>query len=328
MRSLLFILILGCIFTLLPHLLYLLLKVVSLLFNFRLSYRPFGIAALIVLLVWLLTGLYGNVFGRFQFEFIHFDYSNPRIPPSFEGYKIVQISDLHLDGWAGHEDKLSKIVDSINALRPNLICFTGDLVSLSSDEIQPFVPILKRLKASDGVISILGNHDYLPYKRGVSNKERSMAVNNIIDMERLDLGWRLLLNEHFVIRQPQGDSIAIIGCENQSSGFHPVIQRGCLDEASKGTDGMFRILLTHDPSHWRHEVVKDTDIPLTLSGHTHAMQLRLFGWTPSGWFYPECNGRYDDGEQTLYVNIGLGGTLPMRIGATPEITLITLKSAQ
>jgi hypothetical protein len=173
------------------------------------------------------------------------------------------------------------------------------------------------------VYAVLGNHDYLPYAR-IGARERNSAVAELVRMQREELGWQVLLNESDVIRRDT-DSIAILGCENQSVGAHPVIQRGDLRKTVQGVDSMFSVLLTHDPSQWRKEVLTETDIPLTLCGHTHAMQLRLFGFTPSKWIYPECDGLYSEGEQYLYVNIGLGGTMPWRIGATPEITLITLK---
>lgn len=198
-------------------------------------------------------------------------------------------------------------------------------MSFDFHELEPLADVLKAMHATDGVVSILGNHDYDPYAPGLSPRERQARVDTLAHMQRHLLGWHLLLNEHMIIRRGT-DSLAILGVENQSCGAHQVIRRGDLHRAMQGTDGMFRILLSHDPSHWRAEVLGQTDIPLTLSGHTHAMQFRILGFTPSRWVYPECDGRYDEQGQTLYVNIGLGGTLPMRIGATPEITLITLRS--
>ena len=185
------------------------------------------------------------------------------------------------------------------------------------------MPILKGIHARDGVVSVLGNHDYLPYARHLSPKERQLEVERIIHTQREQLGWKLLLNDHIIVTRA-GESLAILGCENHSVGVHQVVKRGNLAKTMNGTEGMTRILLTHDPSHWRAEVVGQTDIALTLSGHTHAMQLRILGHTPSSFLFPECDGLYEEGGQWLYVNIGLGGTLPMRIGATPEITLITL----
>ena len=318
--------IISVLLALLPHIVYLLAKLVGLVAHFRISYRPFGIGALVLVAVWVVTAIYGNVYGRFRHEVKQVQLTFSNLPTAFDGLRIVHISDLHLDGWVGHEKELQQRVDEINALHPDVICFTGDLVSLSPDELKPFVPILRQLHTNqDGhVYAVLGNHDYMPYSR-ISVRERETAVAELVCMEREELGWNVLLNESDVIRR-DSDSIAILGCENQSVGAHPVIQRGDLRKALSGNEETFCILLTHDPSQWRKEVLPDTNIPLTLSGHTHAMQLRLLGFTPSKWIYPDCDGLYSEGGRHLYVNIGLGGTLPWRIGATPEITLITLKA--
>lgn len=333
MRFLLFgIAIISVLLALLPHVVYLLAKLVGRVARFRVGYRPFGIAALVLLVAWVLTAIYGNVYGRFRHEVKQVQLTFSNLPAAFDGLRIVHISDLHLDGWVGHEKELQQRVDEVNALHPDIICFTGDLVSLSADELKPFVPILRQLGTESSLLrgdkkgavyAVLGNHDYLPYSH-ISVREQEAAVAELVRMEREELGWTVLLNESDVIRRDR-DSIAILGCENQSVGAHPVIQRGNLRKALSGNEDAFCILLTHDPSQWRKEVLPDSNIPLTLSGHTHAMQLRLLGFTPSKWIYPECDGLYSEEEQHLYVNIGLGGTLPWRIGATPEITLITLK---
>lgn len=327
------IVIISVLLALLPHIIYILAKLVGLAIHLRISYRPFGYAALVLVAVWILTAIYGNVYGRFRHEVKQVNLTFSNLPASFDGLRIVHISDLHLDGWVGHEKELQERIDEINALQPDIICFTGDLVSLSPKELKPFIPILRQLHTNSTLLqgdkmgtvyAVLGNHDYFPYAR-IGNRERNAAVTELVRMEREELGWKVLLNESDIIRRGN-DSIAILGCENQSVGAHPVIQRGDLRKALKSvSDERFSLLLTHDPSQWRKEVVPETDIPLTLSGHTHAMQLRILGLTPSKWIYPECDGLYTEGNQHLYVNIGLGGTLPWRIGATPEITLITLK---
>ena len=203
------------------------------------------------------------------------------LPESFKGYRIVHISDLHINGYEGKDNLLLSIIKEINALKPDLICFTGDLVSIDEAELTHFLPLLRQLKAKDGVISIMGNHDYMPYKRNVSNKERAMNVAELQRMEREDLGWKLLLNENTFIHRGN-DSIAIVGSENQSLGIHSIIRRGNLTKALEGTDQSFRIILTHDPTHWRGEILgkarsKD-DGTLTLSGHTHSGQFRVLGF--------------------------------------------------
>ncbi|MBQ6208300.1 MAG: metallophosphoesterase [Prevotella sp.] len=312
--------IIAVLLTLLPHIVYLLAKLAGVVAHFRVCYRPFGIAAIVLVVVWVLLAIFGNVYGRFRCEVKQVQLSFSNLPASFDGLRIVHISDLHLDGWAGHGKELQQRIDEINALHPDIICFTGDLVSLSPDEV------LRQLRTNQEghIYAVLGNHDYMPYTRFSNDREREAAVAELVNMEREELRWKLLLNESEVIRLGD-DSIAILGCENQSVGAHPVIQRGDIRKTVSGKENTFSILLTHDPSQWRKEVLVETNIPLTLSGHTHAMQFRILGFTPSKWLYPECDGLYSEGKQHLYVNIGLGGTLPWRIGATPEITFITLK---
>lgn len=313
---------------LLPHIAYIIAKVLALFFHFHVAYRPFGFTALGLAGLWLCLFAYGNLFGRYFHETKKVEIPCKGLPESFKGYRIVHISDLHINGYEGKDNLLLSIIKEIHALKPDLICFTGDLVSIDEAELTHFLPLLRQLKAKDGVISIMGNHDYMPYKRNVSNKERAMNVAELQRMEREDLGWKLLLNENTFIHRGN-DSIAIVGSENQSMGIHSIIRRGNLTKALEGTDKSFRIILTHDPTHWRGEILgkarsKD-DGTLTLSGHTHSGQFRVLGFSVARFIYKEYDGLYTEGNQHLYINIGLGGTMPMRIGATPEITLITLR---
>ena len=303
---------------------YLLVRIFTLPWHIHIAYGPFAWTAVGLLTLWGALILYGNLIGRFRSETKTWEFVHKEIPEAFDGYRIVHISDLHLDSWKGHEKQLAKQMAAVNSLKPDLICFTGDLVSMSPSEAEPFLEILRMLKAKDGIISVLGNHDYLPYSRDTQVR-REEQLKDVIRIERELLGWQLLMNENTTIRRG-GDTLAILGCENQSVGAHSVVKRGNLEKAAEGTEGMMRILLTHDPSQWRKEVLGKTDIPLTLCGHTHAMQMRIFGWTLSKYLYPECDGLYSENGQSLYVNIGLGGTAPFRIGATPEITLMTLRT--
>ena len=317
--------VIGVTLALLPHLVWLVARLAGMAGHFRVAYAPFGWTALGLVVVWTVLALYGNAFGRFRHEVKRVELSFSTLPASFDGLRIVHISDLHLDGWEGHEAELLRCVEEVNALQPDIICFTGDLISFSPEELKPFLPTLHQLRTNQGghIYAILGNHDYMPYTRSYSDSQRQQALEKLIRLERQELGWTLLLNESAVIHRA-GDSIAILGCGNQSVGAHAIVQRGDLSKTVQGVDSTFRIQLTHDPSQWRKEVVPQTDIPVTLSGHTHAMQLRMLGFTLSKWVYPECDGLYTEGSQRLYVNIGLGGTLPWRIGSTPEITLLTL----
>ena len=344
---------------LLPHLVYLIAKAISLITHHPIAYKPFGYTALGMIGVWLILFVWGYFFGRYFHEVKSVTIACKGLPKAYDGFRIVQISDLHLDGWEGHEDELLGIVNEINALKPDAIVFTGDLVSLDESELKPFIPILSKLKSPNGVVSIMGNHDYLPYNRSLSDKDRAYKISDLQRMQREELGWKLLLNDNCPVfpkgydkpnpafgtinSNPHSDLpvsesapsverteksasfVSFIGCENQSMGIHHIITRGDLKKASKGTEGHYPIILTHDPTHWRGEIVKGRP-SLTLSGHTHAGQFRVLGWSVARFIYDEYDGLYTDGDHNLYVNIGLGGTMPMRIGATPEITLITLKA--
>ena len=265
--------------------------------------------------------LYGALVGRNLFEVKEIEIPCYGLPENFDGYRIVHISDIHARSFAGRYEQLEKAADIINSLSPDMIAFTGDLITLSPDELDTTAPILGNLKAVDGVISVLGNHDYSIYGNE-SSETREVHLNNLIERERA-MGWNLLINKNIIVSRGT-DSIAIIGVENTSpSKYFP--SRGELIKASEGTEEMFRILLTHDPMHWEAEIL-GKDYPLTLSGHTHAMQMSLLGWTPSSLMFRQSRGIYSEGSQHLYVNIGLGETiLPVRIGARPEITLITLR---
>lgn len=262
---------------------------------------------------------YGTLVERNRFEVKEVVLEFDDLPESFNGYRIVHLSDIHARSFSRRAKQMQKAVDRINGTDPDLVAFTGDLITLTPDEIDPIAPSLRNLKAKDGVVSVLGNHDY-----GIYADTSGTLVDDLIAKER-DMGWILLMNEHKVLHKGL-DSIVVVGVENTSpSHFFP--SNGDLPKATEGTEGAFRIVLTHDPLHWESEILGQ-DYPLTLSGHTHSMQLSLFGWSPSSLMFKHSDGLYtsDDGNQHLYVNVGLGETIfPARIGARPEITLITLK---
>lgn len=324
-----FIIIITVAVALLPHIVFVAAKLLSLVFHFQVTYAPYGHAALNMVLLWILLFSWGHFFGRYFYQVKQVEIACDGLPSSFDGYKIVHISDLHLDGWKGHEDKLQEIIDTVNAQHADAVVFTGDIVSLSKDELKPFVAQLRQLKARDGVFSIMGNHDYMPYNRKAPQRKRDADVKELQRMEREGMGWNLLLNENTILHRG-GDSIAIVGCENQDSGVHVVVRRGDLAAALQGTDGLFHLILTHNPMHWKEEIVKNPMLKngsLTLSGHTHAGQVRILGLSVAAFIYKEYDGLYTEAMHKLYVNIGLGGTMPMRIGATPEITVIEMKKA-
>ena len=275
---------------------------------------------LVALLVPPMVIAYGSVVDRNRFEIKEVSLEYPDLPESFDGYRIIHISDLHARSYAKRTARLERAAQIINGLDADLIAFTGDLISLVPDEIDPIAASLSTLKAKDGVVSVLGNHDY-----GTYADTSGVLVDDLIAKER-EMGWELLLNEHKVLHRG-ADSIVVIGVENTSvSHFFP--SNGDLTKASEGTDGAFRIVLTHDPMHWESEILGQ-DYALTLSGHTHAMQLSIFGWSPSSLMFRHSDGLYTEDSQHLYINVGLGETLfPARIGARPEITVITLEKSK
>ena len=267
--------------------------------------------------------VFGATEGKQHFQVKEVTIESEALPRGFDGYRIVQLSDIHTGSWGNDTAPMLKAVNIINRLQPDLIVFTGDLVNNLASELDAFIPVFSQLKAKHGVYSVLGNHDYSTYIKWDTPLQQEAQLDSL-KAKQTRMGWTLLNNRHVKLHQ-QNDSIALIGVEN--SGRPPFPDHARLSEAMTGTAGMFQILLSHDPSHWRREVLPKTDIQLMLAGHTHAMQTRIFGFTPAQFVYPENDGLYQEGEQMLYVNIGLGHLLyPMRLGAWPEITLLTLKA--
>ena len=285
--------------------------------------HPFSWISVITGIALVIIVLYGAFWGRKQFDVKQVTFTSPNLPAAFDGYRIAQISDIHTGSWNGDREALQKAVDLINAQQTDLIVFTGDIVNTKASELEPFEDILARLKAPDGVFSILGNHDYGPYYAWPTTEDRDRNIQDIQDKQNA-MGWQLLNNSHVMLKHGT-DSIALIGVEN--NGEPPFSQYSDLPKAIKGTEqSAFKLLLSHNPTHWRREVL-DTDIDLMLAGHTHAMQFALGRLSPSRFMYPEWSGLYMEGKQGLYVNVGLGyiGLIPIRFGAWPEITVITLK---
>ena len=266
--------------------------------------------------------IFGATEGKQYFQVKEIAIESKDVPQGFDGYRIVQLSDMHVGSWNGDTRAMEKAVSMINDLQPDLIVFTGDLVNNLASELDNFIPVFTQLKAKDGVYSVLGNHDYSTYIHWENPEDQQEELIKL-KKKQAEMGWTMLNNRHVKLYN-QNDSIALIGVEN--SGRPPFPDHAKLSEAMQGTEGMFQILLSHDPTHWQREVLPQTDIQLMLAGHTHAMQTKIFGFTPAQFIYPENDGLYQEGEQMLYVNIGLGHLLyPMRLGAWPEITLLTLK---
>ena len=264
---------------------------------------------------------YGSLIERNCFRIKEITIQAANLPEAFEGYRIVHISDIHARSFSSREKHLQRAMDKINSLDPDIIAFTGDLITMTPDELESHAPALSSLKAKDGTFSILGNHDYSMYS-DATEEARQRHLETLIGKEKA-LGWDLLMDENRIIRRG-GDSIAVIGVQNTSPSHH-FPSKGNLTMASEGTEDMFRILLSHDPMHWEAEILGQ-NYPLTLSGHTHAMQFSLLGWSPSSLMFKQFRGLYTKNGQSLHVNPGLGETIfPARIGVRPEITLITLR---
>ena len=273
--------------------------------------------------VMLLGAVYGFAYGWKKLTVVDVEVASERVPKAFDGYRMVQLSDLHISTFHQSPQTIDRLVEMVNGLDADAIVFTGDLVNLAPDELNPFMDVLSKLRAKDGVYSVMGNHDYCVY--GVGNDSTTMLRNTreVISRQEM-LGWDLLMNENRLVHRGN-DSIAIIGVEND--GEPPFPSYANLPKALEGvSDEVYKVLLSHDPTHWRRDVLPDTNIDLTLSGHTHSMQFRLGSFSPSMWTYREWGGTYYEGDRALHVNTGTGGNVPFRLGAWPEITLITLRS--
>lgn len=283
---------------------------------------------------------WGALVTRHQINIVNITYVSDRLPESFDGYKIVQISDLHVGTWGEDTGFISAFVDSVNAQHPDLILFTGDIVNRQTTEMAPFLSVLTRLKARDGVYSVLGNHDYGDYINWPTPQDKAENMALMKAWQR-QIGWRMLNNETVDIING-GDTIKLIGVENW--GEPPFRQYGHLTDAypiSRDSvcnlmDHRFKILMTHNPEHWRRESSEISNIDLTLSGHTHAMQMAIeigsFRWSPAIFKYEEWGGLYRRNNRNgnpvdIYVNVGAGEVgMPFRLGAAkPEITVITLR---
>lgn len=288
-----------------------------------------------VFLSWLGLGVGGGLFGTLMWGFgnkyryvvqkkrVRFD----NLPEAFRGLKIVQVSDIHT-GSLEDRAAVEKGIQKINDLKPDIVFFTGDLVNNIADEMNGFTEIFSKIEAPMGVYSILGNHDYGDYHPW-PDKEKKAANLERLKQIHAEMGWRLLLNEH-VSLEKEGQTIALIGVENWGAKAN-FSRYGDLKKAYAGSGHHpFKILLSHDPSHWDAEVcVQYKDIDLVFSGHTHGMQFGVeipgFRWSPVQYVYKQWSGLYKKGNQYLYVNRGFGFLgYPGRVGMLPEITLMEL----
>nr|MBK9653014.1 metallophosphoesterase [Bacteroidota bacterium] len=272
--------------------------------------------------------IYGMVKGAYNYSVRKITLKHDGIPKAFDGFRIVQISDLHTGSFT-FEHKVDRAVDIILAQKPDIIFFTGDLVNEKSIEAEPFIELFGRIKAPHGVFSILGNHDYGDYHRWDS-PEAKIANLDRLKAIHAEMGWNLMLDTNHHVEKG-GEKIGLVGVQNWSSHM----QFPKYGDLGKATNNFvpqgFNILLSHDPSHWTSEVLtKFPFIHLMLAGHTHGMQFGIeipgFKWSPVQYIYKEWAGLYTAAKQHLYVNRGLGFLgYPGRVGIMPEITVIDLK---
>lgn len=275
--------------------------------------------------------LYGMFRGKYNFKVLSYKLEYDDLPEAFEGFKIAQISDIH-SGSFDNPKKVQYGVDLVNAQDADVVFFTGDLVNNRAEEILPWIQTFKKINAKHGVYSILGNHDYGDYSSWESPEAKKKNMEDLKKAQK-KMGWDLLLNESRFIEK-QGQRIAILGVENWGSGGFK--KAGDLNKALSNVAAEdFKILMSHDPSHWEAEVIPHPfNIHLTLSGHTHGMQFGIeipgwVKWSPIKWRYKQWAGIYEKLNQRLNVNRGFGYlAYPGRVGIWPEVTVITLNRAK
>jgi predicted MPP superfamily phosphohydrolase len=269
----------------------------------------------------------GTLYGKFNFKTDAVTIKIKGLNKDLDGLKIVQLSDMHLSGFYNQGKLLQKIMDEVNSYKPDLVLNTGDFVNYGWREFNGNDSILSRVKSRYGNFAVMGNHDFGTYHPFFTEADRD---NNVLIMNQLikSSGYKVL-NDEFTVVNVGNAKIGLIGVITM--GRHPNIFHGELGKAISGLDSVdLKILLSHDPNHWAKAVTGKTDIDITLSGHTHGMQMGIFTkkfkWSPSKYYYPHWNGLFSEGNQFQYVNRGLGVlTFPFRIWMPPEITIITLK---
>lgn len=272
--------------------------------------------------------LYGMYRGKYNYKVLTYELEFEDLPDAFDGYQITQISDIH-SGSFDDAEKVAYGVDLVNEQQSDVILFTGDIVNDKCEELKPWADVFSKLRAKDGVYSILGNHDYGDYTQWPSEEAKAQNLEDLKNLQR-SMGFDLLLDEHRYLEK-EGQKIALIGVENWGRGGFK--KAGDLQKAKKGVaKDDFKILMSHDPSHWEDEIISDDyHFHLTLSGHTHGMQFGveipgLIKWSPVKWRYKYWAGIYKEMGQFINVNRGFGFIgYPGRVGIWPEISVITLK---
>lgn len=274
---------------------------------------------LVLVLAELYILFHGTMMGTDRLNVRQVTIESDDLPEAFDGYRIAQFTDAHLGSMK--DELMLRAVTAIDDMRPDLIVFTGDIQNMRPEELPRFAQTLKRLKAKDGVMSVLGNHDYSHYVN-VSPEEALRNERMTRDFET-SVGWQLLLNDNRIVRRGS-DSIVIAGGEND--GRPPFPAKADLKKTMRGINAKsFVVMLQHDPSAWRRHILPETNAQLTLSGHTHGGQISLFGLRPTELVGKEDDGLYVEGKRKLFVSTGLGGFIPFRFYMNPEVVEITLK---
>ncbi len=271
---------------------------------------------------------YGVLKGRYAYKIFKEKINFSNLPSAFDGLKIVQISDLHLGSFLKDFEEVSQAIPMINNLQPDIILFTGDMVNVHSDEAEPWIDVFSGLKAKYGKYSVFGNHDYCDYGSYLP-EERVKSINRLKGIHH-EMGFQLLEDEHTFL-EINNQRIAIVGMHNWGKGFHEI---GNLEDALQGLDdSYFKILLSHDPTLWEEKVKGKKNIDITFSGHTHGMQMGVeipwlkIKWSPIKLRYKRWAGLYKYAQNYIYINRGFGFLgFPGRVGISPEITFVELKS--
>lgn len=287
-------------------------------------------------LIIILFAFYGMFVGYQQLEVRQVEYRSKDLPAAFDGYRIVMFSDAHVGTMTGNRQWLmERAVNSMLALSPDMIVFAGDLQNVYPDEIVEHLPQLSRLKAPDGVFSVLGNHDYAIYEPDDSlTKEANAKKTQVLERQA---GWTLLMNEHRVIHRGS-DSIIIAGMENWGT-VKRMPRKGDVAKTLAGlnlpssvtnnpspiTNNPFILMLQHDPTAWRELILPQCHAQLTLSGHTHGGQANVFGFSPAAISYENYGDWTYEGSRALFVSTGLGALIPFRLGLPGEIVVLTLR---
>jgi predicted MPP superfamily phosphohydrolase len=273
--------------------------------------------------------IYGIVQGKYNYKVLKYQLTFDDLPEAFDGYTITQISDIH-SGSFTNKEKIQYGVDLINEQKSDLMLFTGDIVNNKADEMDDWIDVFDKLEAKEGKYAILGNHDYGDYMDWKTPQDKIDNFQKVKEIHK-KIGFDLLLDEHRYIEK-DGQKIALVGVENWGKGFN---QAGDLERASAGIQKEdFKILMSHDPSHWEEKVKNDDfNYHLTLSGHTHGLQMGIeipgwIRWSPSKFVYKQWAGLYEEFGRYVNVNRGFGyHAFPGRVGIWPEITVIELKKA-